>query len=80
MLTSEGADDAEIIVRPCRDGSWQVEMPGAFGAPALHALSEREAVLLAQRLCPDAQIRLLPASESGSNLPSDIAPDQLSAR
>jgi hypothetical protein len=68
MLTSEGADDAEIIVRPSPDGKWQIEVPTAKGIRVTTVNDEQEALARASVLCPGAAIRILPAVESAATL------------
>ncbi|WP_143749484.1 hypothetical protein [Caballeronia arvi] len=73
MLTPEGADEAEIIVRPSSRGGWQVEFRDAAGIIVKQAKSDCEAVLLACHLRPDAEIRLLPATESTDTFSVDFS-------
>lgn len=68
MLTNEGADDAEIIVRPSNNGRWRVEVPHERGVFVTLASDQNQAVTLARQLRPNAQIRLLPAAESVETL------------
>jgi hypothetical protein len=68
MLTFEGADDAEIIMRPSLDGKWQIEMPTAEGIRVTTVNDEQEALARASVLCPNAAIRILPAVESPATL------------
>ncbi len=63
MLTREGADEAEIIVRPRTGGGWQVEFPSPVGVRITTAHTEQEALALARSLGPDMQVRLLPAAD-----------------
>ena len=63
MLTSEGADDAEIIIRPCSGGGWQVEVPTEHGTRVAFAYSEQEALDLARDIRPKANVRILPATD-----------------
>ncbi|WP_143327975.1 hypothetical protein [Caballeronia pedi] len=64
VLTAEGADDAEIIIRPCDGGGWRVEFPRRGGMDVTVVSSQQEALALALRQCPEAQIRVLPGDES----------------
>ncbi|SAL84756.1 hypothetical protein AWB74_07050 [Caballeronia arvi] len=74
MLTNEGADDAEIIVRPAEGGGWQVEIPGISGPASVTLVSDQSAALeLARKLRPDADIRLLPADENRETLHGDLS-------
>ncbi len=63
MLTPEGADDAEIIVRPRTGGGFQVEFPSSTGVRITTADTEQEALALARSLGPDMQVRFLPAAD-----------------
>ncbi|MCE4547930.1 MULTISPECIES: hypothetical protein [unclassified Caballeronia] len=63
MLTSEGADDAEIIIRPCSGGGWQVEVPTEHGKRVTFACSEQEALVFARESRPEANVRILPATD-----------------
>ncbi|MDR5777437.1 MULTISPECIES: hypothetical protein [unclassified Caballeronia] len=42
LLTPEGADDTEVIVRPAADGRWQVEIPTGDGVTVNSVDDERE--------------------------------------
>lgn len=75
MLTPEGADDAEVIVRPCARGGWQVEAPTAEGVHVTTVDSEQEALALAHFLRPHAEVRILPAAESAETLRDELPPD-----
>jgi hypothetical protein len=66
MLTQEGADSDETIVRPISSGGWRIEFPTHAGISFAFARSESEALILARHLRPDAAIRILPARESQS--------------
>ncbi|SAK55309.1 hypothetical protein AWB79_02174 [Caballeronia hypogeia] len=68
MLTPEGADEREVIVRPCGLHVWHVEIRGMAGIAVRVAQNECEAVMLARDLCPGAQVRVLPAVESAETL------------
>jgi hypothetical protein len=72
MLTNEGADDAEIIIRPAEGGVWRVEVPRYGGVLVKKANDQDEALSLARRLCPKGQIRLLPAEESPETLNDEL--------
>lgn len=61
MLTDEGADDRDVIIRPAQNGAWQVEFPGSEGVTRALAPSEYEAIVLARQFEPGASIRFLPA-------------------
>lgn len=61
MLTPEGADDAEIIVRPCTSGGWQIEVPGPDGVRVTTVSTEQEALTRARLLGPNVEVRILPA-------------------
>lgn len=75
MLTPEGADDAEIIVRPGAHGGWQVEVPTVGGLCITVVKSEQEALACARALRPRADVRILPAAESADSLHSDLRRD-----
>ncbi|WP_143328105.1 hypothetical protein [Caballeronia pedi] len=75
MLTDEGADDAEVIVRPSARGGWQVEVPTSEGMHVTAVDSEREALALAHSLRPHAEVRILPAAESAETLRNELRPD-----
>jgi hypothetical protein len=62
MLTEEGVDSAETIIRPLGSGGWRVEFPTPRHVAAF-ARTQIEAVLLAKRIEPEAAIRMLPARE-----------------
>ncbi|MFM0515941.1 MULTISPECIES: hypothetical protein [Caballeronia] len=72
MLTNEGADDAEIIIRPAAGGVWRVEVPRKGGVFVREANDQDEALSLARQLSPKAQIRLLPAEESSETLHDEL--------
>jgi hypothetical protein len=59
MINNEGADSAEVIVRPATDG-WRIEIPTPEGVSVEFARSETDAINLARRLAPSAEIRILP--------------------
>ncbi|MDR5777762.1 hypothetical protein QCE81_38990 [Caballeronia sp. LZ002] len=63
MFTPEGADDAEIILRPAANGRWKVEVPTGQAVVVTVVNNEREAIALAHAIRPDAGIRFLPAVE-----------------
>ncbi|EKS71911.1 hypothetical protein BURK_008751 [Burkholderia sp. SJ98] len=63
MLTREGADEAEIIVRPRTGGGWQVEVPSSEGIRITTVNTEQEALALARSVGPDMDVRLLPAND-----------------
>lgn len=74
MLTAEGADDAEIIIRPAHDGGWRVEVPCEGGGVAVTIVCDQvQAVALARQLHPNAQIRVLPAGEAVGTLRDDLS-------
>ncbi|BCQ22350.1 hypothetical protein NK8_04590 [Caballeronia sp. NK8] len=73
MLTNEGADDAEIIIRPAEGGVWHVEIPHEGSVVVKVANNQDEALLLARSLCPGFQIRFLPAGESSETLHDDLS-------
>ena len=75
MLTPEGADDAEVIVRPSARGGWQVEVPTSEGVRVTTVDSEQEALALAHFLRPHAEVRILPAAESAETLRDELRPD-----
>jgi hypothetical protein len=60
MINNEGADSAEVIVRPTTDG-WRVEVPTSKGVSVGFARSMINAVNLAKLIAPNAEIRILPA-------------------
>lgn len=64
MITAEGVDSAEVIIRPASNGGWQVEFPGTAGVALAYAQTQCEAVFLAKHIRPDAALRFLPARES----------------
>jgi hypothetical protein len=63
MLTPEGTNDAEIILRPAANGRWRVEVPTGQAVVVTVANNEREAIALAHATRPDADVRFLPAVE-----------------
>lgn len=68
MQTPEGADDAEIIVRPRTGGGFQVGFPSSTGFASRRRDTEQEALALARSLGPDMQVRfLLPLMVSCGN-------------
>jgi hypothetical protein len=71
MLTREGADVTEIIVRPCDDGTWQVEIASSAGITFINVQTECDGVTLARARYPHAQIRILPSVESLKTLHDD---------
>jgi hypothetical protein len=71
MLTREGADVTEIIVRPRDDGTWQVEIASSAGIMLTTVQSECEGVMVARARYPHAQIRILPSLESSKTLHDD---------
>ena len=73
MLTEEGADDAEIIVRPSGDGGWRVEIPRERSIFVTVVSDRDEALRFARQLCPNAQIRLLPTEESAEASRGDLS-------
>jgi hypothetical protein len=75
VLTREGADDAEIIIRPSSNGGWQIEMPSGDGVTVTIVGDELTAIALAHELRPDAQIRVLPAAECFQTLRDDPSPN-----
>jgi hypothetical protein len=66
VLTPEGADDAEIIVRPCRSGGWQVEVPTSDGIRVTAVPTEQDALAFANSIGSTIQVRILPATECPS--------------
>ncbi|SAK79441.1 hypothetical protein AWB79_05035 [Caballeronia hypogeia] len=76
MLTPEGADDAETIVRPCTSGGWQVEVPTSGGVNVTIVPTEQDALALARSIGPTIQVRVLPATECQSSR-SALDPDQV---
>ena len=72
MLTNEGADDADIIIRPAEGGVWRLEVPRDGGVLVKKANDQDEALSLARQLRPKAQIRLLPAEESSESLHDEL--------
>ncbi|MDR5777476.1 MULTISPECIES: hypothetical protein [unclassified Caballeronia] len=62
MLTPEGADDTEVIVRPAAYGRWQVEIPTGHGVAVNLVDDERAAIAFAHAVRPGADIRVLPAA------------------
>ncbi|WP_250502282.1 hypothetical protein [Caballeronia sp. AZ7_KS35] len=74
MLTKEGADEAEIIVRPADRGGWRVEIPRDSGPASVTLVSDQSAALeLARKLRPNADIRILPADECHETLHGDLS-------
>ncbi|SAK42817.1 hypothetical protein AWB77_00499 [Caballeronia fortuita] len=74
MLTNEGADDAEVIVRPAEGGGWRVEIPRDYGPASVTLVSDQSAALeLARTLKPNADIRILPADECNATLHGDLS-------
>ena len=61
MISREGADTAEVIVKPTARGGWQVEIPRPGGAQLAIASTREQAVLLARHVAPACTIRILPA-------------------
>jgi hypothetical protein len=80
MLTSEGADDAEILIRPSADGRWQIEMPSPDGVAIITLDNEQAALAHARVLSPTAAIRILPAVESSVTLHDDQLLDDAQKR
>ncbi|WP_321791867.1 hypothetical protein [Caballeronia sp. J97] len=74
VLTAEGADDAEIIIRPCDGGGWRVELPCGGGIEVTLVSSQQEALALARQRYPNAQIRVLPGRESAETNQDDLSP------
>ena len=61
MMTQEGVDDAEVIVRERSGGRWQVEAPARQKLSRMIVGDACQAVTLARRLFPGAEIRFLPS-------------------
>jgi len=73
VLTTEGADDAEIIIRPCDGGGWRVEIPCSNCFKVRLVSSQQEAFALAQSHSADASIRVLPGNESAETNRDDLS-------
>lgn len=58
MVTEEGVDEMEVVVSACR-GGWQMEAPATQKVSSMVVHDKCQAVILARRLFPDAQIRIL---------------------
>jgi hypothetical protein len=58
-----------IIVRPHRGAGWRIEFPRVKGTFTVVVADRRQAIQLAERMRPDAEIRLLPALDGGKPVP-----------
>jgi hypothetical protein len=74
LLTPEGADDAEITIRPNDGGGWRIEILRKRGRTFVTVVKDRrEALELARQLSPNTDVRLLPADESADTLLDDLS-------
>ncbi|SAL86346.1 hypothetical protein AWB74_07665 [Caballeronia arvi] len=64
MLKSEGAEAMDVIVRPRPGAGWQVERPQRNGTFFIVVVDRAQALWLAKRIRPEAQVRLLPSYDS----------------
>ncbi|WP_250514183.1 hypothetical protein [Caballeronia sp. INDeC2] len=63
MQTLEGADDAEIVIRPRDAGGWRIEFPRGPGMFVAVVSQQHKALMLARQLQPSAHIRILPGRD-----------------
>ncbi|SAL88580.1 hypothetical protein AWB74_08632 [Caballeronia arvi] len=61
MLAKEGVDSKDVIVRPLTDSGWRIELPRPDGLFVVVVVDQPEALWLAKRIRPEAEIRLMPS-------------------
>ncbi|MDR5780842.1 hypothetical protein QCE63_15570 [Caballeronia sp. LZ065] len=59
VVTSEGFDFSETVVRPRSCAGWRIEFPHGDGCFAVVTATQAEALRLAVRVRPDVPVRML---------------------